>query len=141
MKQRKRGNKMKDKMILNDTEFYGLLNGIDIQSAEKIAETLHKEVDCRNFEKMTEGKVVEEIIRRGGTFLTRTEVEQILPKKIKDNGFVRAWLGFLGGKEVPEGYEFSESDWVTLDMTQYIYGMYLLDRIELGALSIEEMGE
>lgn len=75
----KEKNTIKEIIIENDTEFYGFLTGSDIMTAAEVVRYLRIKAKCHIHNGDLERDVVEEIVRRGGTFYTGTEAKPIVP--------------------------------------------------------------
>ncbi len=110
----KEKNTIKEIIIENDTEFYGFLTGSDIMTAAEVVRYLRIKAKCHIHNGDLERDVVEEIVRRGGTFYTGTEAK-------------------------PKNPAYAECNWLVIDIAQYMYGMYLQQKIEKGELTIEEL--
>lgn len=142
---------MSELIITNDTEFYGLLNNVDIISAAKIAELLRMPAICEIHEdgknideqkRRTSQAVVHEIIRRDGIFYTGLEASLEATHLASWNmsaDVCVARIGWLDGEIKPINPAYAEYDWVILNLAQYMYGKYLQAKIEKGELTISNL--
>ena len=125
-----------DKLVVtDDTEFYGFLNGMKIDDAEKIAEILHSPALCPIYENDTFASVVEEIIKRHGTFYTGTEAKEIAPWEIRDTTVFVAKFHYIEGDIKSTNPAYKDFDWCVLDNIQYAYGIYLDKQFNEGKLT------
>lgn len=111
--------------ITNDTEFYGFLNGMDIIVAGKITEILRSPAVCAIYENDTFASVVEEIIRRHGTFYTGVEAKKIAPWNIMNTCIYAAKFHYIESDTKSTNPAYEDFDWCVLDNIQYAYGMHL----------------
>lgn len=130
---------MKELIIENDTEFYGFLTGLDIENAAKAVKFLRSKALCCIHEGDLERDVVEEIVRRGGTFYTGTEAKPIVPWNMIYTDVCAASCKWLEGEEKPKNPAYAECNWLVVDIVQYAYGMYLQQKIEKGELTIDDL--
>lgn len=132
---------MKEIIIENDTEFYGFLTGADLKTAARIVESLRNEAVCYIHKGDLERDVVEEIVRRGGTFYTGTEAKHLVPWDMIYTNLCAASCKWLDDEPRPKSPAFAECNWLIIDPAQYMYGKYLQAKIADGSLKIEELGE
>lgn len=130
---------MSELIIEKDTEFYGFLTGADIVTAAKIVEFLRAKAVCAIHENDTERDVVEEIVRRGGTFYTGTEAKPIVPWNMYYTDVCAASCKWLDDEPRPKNPAYAECNWLVIDIAQYMYGKYLQTKIERGELSVEDL--
>lgn len=133
-----------DKLVVtDDTEFYGFLNGMKIEDAEKIAEILHSPAICSIYENDTFASVVEEIIKRHGTFYTGIEAKEIAPWEIRDTTVFVAKFHYIEGDIKSTNPAYKDFDWCVLDNIQYGNRSfwcrgYYVDTVGKNAKRIEE---
>ncbi len=130
---------MKEIIIENDTEFYGFLTGSDIMTAAEVVRYLRTKAKCPIHNGDLERDVVEEIVRRGGTFYTGKEAKPIVPWDMIYTDVCAASCKWLDGETKPKNPAYAECNWLVIDIAQYMYGMYLQQKIEKGELTIEEL--
>lgn len=130
---------MSKKININDTEFYGFLNDVDIIDAGKITESLRKEAICKIHNDDTAASVVEEIVRRSGTFYDGIETKKLAPWHPLYTDVYSAKYGYLDGETKPVNPELSDFDWCVLSPIQYMYGRYLTEKIKNGDLSVNDI--
>lgn len=126
-------------IIKDDNEFYGFLNGIDIIAAGKMTETLRAKSVCCIRENDTNAEVVEEVVRRGGTFFDGIETKKIAPWTPMYTDVYSARYKYLDGETRPVNPAYADFDWCVLGPVQYMYGNYLQEEIAKGRLSAEDI--
>ena len=126
-------------MIIKDDEFYGFLNGVDIIAAGKITEKLRDKSVSKIYEDDTNAEVVEEVVRRGGTFFDGIETKKIAPWAPMYTDVYSARFGYLEGETRPVNPALADFDWCVLGPVQYMYGKYLQAMIEKGELSVKDV--
>lgn len=132
---------MKEIIIENDTEFYGFLTGADLMTAAKAARFLRSKAECFINDGDLERDVVEEIVRRGGTFYTGTEAKPIVPWDMVYTDVCAASCKWLDGESRSKNPAYAEQNWLLVDIAQYMYGKYLQAKISEGTLGIEQLSE
>lgn len=130
---------MDKKININDTEFYGFLNSMDIIAAGKVTELLRNDPKCKIYENDTNASVVEEIVRRGGTFYDGIETKKFAPWDHPYTDVYSAKFGYLDGEPRPVNPNYAEYDWCLLNPIQYMYGKYLQEEIANGNLSTDKI--
>lgn len=123
--------------INNCQDFHGFLNGLDIVRAGKIAEAMTTRASEPVGEYTTIYETTEEIIRRGGTFLTGREAKPLAPWEIKHMDVYFARYKYLPDEPRPENPDWGDYQWQALDTLQYIYGTYLEKKIRDGSVAID----
>lgn len=126
----------KKQHIQNESEFYGFLDELDSATAEQIAEHLTSDAVGAIYEGDTKGKVVEEIVFRGGTLFTGAEAKEVVPWVVSDTHICAAKFPYRDGDTRKKAQGFEEFDWCALDDIQYMYGKFLQQLIEGGKLTI-----
>lgn len=130
---------MSELIIEHDTEFHGFLTGADVMTAARIVESLRAEAICAIHSGELECEVVEEIVRREGTFYTGTEAKPLVPWDMIYTNLCAASCKWLDDEPRPKSPAFAECNWLVIDPAQYMYGKYLQTKIERGELSIEDI--
>lgn len=128
----------KTQHIHNESEFYGFLEELDIATADQIAEHLGSDAVEAIYEGDTRGKVVEEIVFRGGTLYTGAEAKESVPWVVNDTKICAGKFPYLDGETHKTAQGFEDYDWRALDDIQYMYGKFLQQLIEDGKLTINE---
>lgn len=83
--------------------------------------------------------VVEEIIRRGGTFYTAEEAKYHAPFPIDYDDVFFASFKFLDDEPRPANPNYGDLNWCVLHIHQYCYGVYLVNAINDGKLTLEDI--
>lgn len=128
---------MNNKININDAEFYGFLNDMDIIAAGKTTEILRSEPKSKIYENDTNASVVEEIVRREGIFYNGIETKEFAPWNNPYTDVYSAKFGYLENEPRPVNPNYAEYDWCVLNPIQYMYGKYLQNEIANGRLSID----
>lgn len=126
-------------IIQNDNEFYGFLNGIDIIAAGKMTETLRTKSVCSIHENDTNADVVEEVVRRGGTFFDGIETKKVAPWTPMYTDVYSARFNYLESETRPVNPAYADFDWCVMGPVQYMYGKYLQEEIAAGRLSANDI--
>lgn len=125
---------------MKTNEFYGFNKNFDENNTAKLHDLLCCESSCPIYEHDTDKEVVEEIVRREGTFYTGPEARSIIPWKQKNDVCV-AKIKYLDTEIRPQNPGFAECDWIVLNPLQYVYGVYLQKQIADGKLTLEDIKE
>ena len=122
------------KLLVNaySTRFYIILR--------KLVFAVFEVTFCR-FKDQIKTNVVEEIVRRGGTFYTGTEAKPIVPWDMVYTDVCAASCKWLDGESRPKNPAYAEQNWLLVDIAQYMYGKYLQAKISEGTLGIEQLSE
>lgn len=132
---------MNELIVEHDTEFHGFLTGSDIITAAKVAEMLRSKASCAIHEDDLERDVVEEIVRRDGTFYTGTEAKPIVPWNMIYTDVCAASCKWLDDESRPKNPAYAECNWLVLDVAQYMYGKFLQAQIEKGVLTKADLSK
>lgn len=108
-------------------------------TAAKIAQFLRSEAQCFINMGDLERDVVEEIVRRGGTFYTGTEAKPIIPWDMIYTDICAASCKWLDGEPRPKNPAYAKQNWLLVDVAQYMYGKHFQDKIAEGTLKIEKL--
>lgn len=130
---------MSELIIEHDTEFHGFLTGSDVVTAAEVVRYLRTTAVCAIHDGDLECEVVEEIVRRGGTFYTGTEAKPIVPWNMIYTDVCAASCRWLDDEPRPKNPAYAECNWLLIDIAQYMYGKYLQTKIERGELSVEDI--
>lgn len=130
---------MNELIIEHDNEFHGFLTNADIMTAAEVTRYLRSKAICAIYDGDLECEVVEEIVRRGGTFYTGTEAKPIVPWNMIYTDICAASCKWLDGEVKPKNPAYAECNWLVIDIAQYMYGRYLQTKIERGELSVEDI--
>lgn len=124
---------------LKNKEFYGFADNITVTTLDKLREMLTCEASNKIYVGDTLTDVVEEVVRREGTFYTGVEAKPLVPWKMTYTDVCVAKIKYLDTETRPQNPGFAEFDWILLHEIQYEYGVYLQQQISASNLKLEDI--
>lgn len=122
-----------------NTPFFGFIESLAPAMRDRAIRCLNSTSIDSVGEFVTAGDVVEEIVRRGGTFYTAEEARPIAPFTIKRDDTFCASFPYIKGERIPPNPAYAKRNWCALIVTQYCYGVYLTNLISERKISIDEI--
>lgn len=127
---------------MNDNSLYfGFLNGVH----PTLQDRAKRYLSGTSIEKIAShtiaSDVVEEIVRRDGTFYTADEARAVAPFEIMYDDIFCASFRYIDGDSKPPNPAYSERNWCCLTVYQYSYGVYLTRLIAESKLTMDELKE
>lgn len=127
---------MKDK---SNAPYFGFLESVSPRIKKRAGRRLSGTSICRIGTHIIASDVVEEIVKRGGTFYTADEARSIAPFSIMyDDVFVASFKN-PDSEPAPPGISVSGFSWCALTVYQYSYGIYLQKLIRNGTITLSDL--